>query len=116
MAKPCVLLLSATLCALLCSSTHARTLAQVSGAVALLLCLKTYTRNCEHCLPAQTVVLTGQLMWTFVSQVRSKVCNRRRFAPTSLTNPLVCVVQSAIDLTTPASDGDSAGDSQSAAG
>lgn len=39
MAQPYVLLLSATLCALLFSSTHARTLAQVSGAIALLLCL-----------------------------------------------------------------------------
>lgn len=112
MAKPCVLLLSATLCALLCCSTYARTLAQVSSAFALLLCLKTYRSNFEHCFPAQTVVLTGQLMWAFVSEV----CNRRRLAPTSLTNAPVCVVQSAIDLTTPASDGDSEGDSQSAAG
>lgn len=37
MPKPSVLLLSEIICALLCSSTHARTLAQVSGAVALLL-------------------------------------------------------------------------------
>ena len=57
-------------------------------------------------------MLTGQLMWAFVSEV----CNRRRLAPISLTSPPVCVVQSVIDLTTPANDGDSEGDSQSAAG
>ncbi len=36
-AKPCLFLRSASMCALLCISTHARSLIQVSGLVALLL-------------------------------------------------------------------------------
>lgn len=44
------------------------------------------------------------------------MCDRRCFAPTSLTNPLVCVVQSDTLVLDPASDGTSDGDSQSAAG
>ena len=62
--KPCLFLLGANICALLCTSTHARSLAQVSRLVASLLRVPDVPEQCEHYLPAQTLrseeVLTGQ--------------------------------------------------------